>query len=83
MCATERFASGSVLLRPKVSLYGVVKLAKHPVTCVRALPGVRLTDLGARKPAAGARTYVITVLCTRSSKTPTRRTPTAKSLLSQ
>src|SRR5258708_2735495 len=33
----------SVLLRPKITFYGVVKVPKHPLTCVRVLPGVRLT----------------------------------------
>jgi hypothetical protein len=42
-CANGALCERSVLLRSKVILYRVVKVRKHRLTCVRALPRVRLT----------------------------------------
>ena len=42
-CADGVPCERSVLLRPEVTLYGVVKVPKHPLTWVRALSGIRLT----------------------------------------
>lgn len=42
----ERF----VFLRSEVTCYGVVKVRKHRLTCVRALPGVRLATSALARP---------------------------------